>query len=145
MLARAGVGDDLVSFVGDVLPAAGTASDLATADRSMIRRIFWAGLIWGGIGAVLGGAIGYALATVGFPTDNMAIQVASWAMFVHIAATLWAAYAVIYNGAERDRTTPSRPRPNAGSMVIVRSPDPTLLDHAERILTQTTPTSLRRA
>jgi hypothetical protein len=143
MLARAGVGDDAISVVGDVLARADTSSELAKADRSMIRRIFWAGLIWGGIGAVLGGAIGYALAIIGFPTDNMAIQVASWAMFVHIAATLWAAYAVIYDGSERDRT-PTRPRPG-DAMVIVRSPDPTLLDHAERILTQTTPTSLRRA
>ena len=118
------------------------AAPPASRDRSLIWRIFWAGLIWGAVGAFVGAGIGVVLAMIGFPTDNMAIQIASWAMFVHIAATLWAAYAVIYDGSERDRT-PNRPR-SRDAMVIVRSRDPALLDRAERVLTQTTPTSLRR-
>jgi hypothetical protein len=144
MLARAGIGDDAISVVGDVLASVDTAATLAKADRSMIWRIFWAGLIWGSIGAVGGGAIGYGLAVVGFPTDNMAIQVASWAMFVHIAATLWAAYAVIYDGSERDRA-PRRPCTASGdAMVIVRSLDASLIERADRVLAGSGAVGVRR-
>jgi len=108
----------------------------------MIWRIVWAGLIWGSVGAVAGGAIGYGLAVVGFPTDNTAIQVASWAMFVHIAATLWAAYAVIYDGSERDRS-PNRAR-TGDAMVIVRSPNASLVDRAERVLAESGAAGVRR-
>jgi hypothetical protein len=108
-LRAAGVSDDAISFVGKFAERSANDASLVGDDRGVIMRIFWAGLIWGGLGAVLGAAIGYALARLSFPTDNIAIQVASWAMFTHIAATLWAAYAVIYNGtrltvARRDLT-----------------------------------------
>ena len=106
----------------------------------MIMRIFWAGLIWGGVGAVVGAGIGYVFALIEFPTGNMAIQIASWAMFVHIAATLWAAYAVIDDGTPRD-VAPS----GTQSMVIVRSTDAALLDRADAALRDSGAVAVRRS
>jgi len=134
LLRNAGIDDAAISIVGEGLASRDeSAADLVGEDRSVIMRIFWAGLIWGGVGAVVGAGIGFALARIGFPTDNMAIQVASWAMFVHIGATLWAAYAVIYDGTPR--TAPPRVRPEGSTaMVIVRSADASMLARAEEAL-----------
>jgi hypothetical protein len=143
-LRAAGVSDDAISFVGEFGGTAPNDASLVGEDRSVIMRIFWAGLIWGGVGAVLGAAIGYVLARIGFPTDNVAIQVASWAMFTHIAATLWAAYAVIYEGTPR--STPGRPSPGAAqTMIVVRSADAATLSLAEDALTQSGALVVRRA
>jgi len=143
LLRNAGVDDSAISIVGESMATPAGTADLLHEDRSVIMRIFWAGLIWGGVGAVVGAGIGYVLARLSFPTDNTAIQIASWAMFVHIAATLWAAYAVIYDGTPRG----APPRPSTGgdnAMVIVRSADASLLARAEAALDETPALTITR-
>jgi hypothetical protein len=144
LLRNAGVADSAISIVGESMATPAGAADLVHDDCSVIMRIFWAGLIWGGVGAVVGAGIGYVLARLSFPTDNMAIQIASWAMFVHIAATLWAAYAVIYDGTPRG--APHRPSTGGdNAMVIVRSADASLLARAEAALHTSAAIAVRRS
>ena len=145
LLRNAGIAEEAISVVREQRASPGeTAEDLVQEDRSMIARIFWAGMAWGGIGAVVGAGIGFVLARLSFPTDNMAIQIASWAMFVHLAALLWAAYAVIYDG--KPRGAPVRLGAEArGAMVVVRSADASLLARAEVALRESAAIDVRSA
>jgi len=140
-LRGAHVPEAAISLVGEAAARAETAAELVREDRSVIWRIFWAGLIWGGAGAIGGAALGYALALLAWPTGNVAIQVASWAMFVHIAATLWAAYAVIDSARERDRAPSVRAR---SPMVVVRTVDAALIERAEAVLRATGAAGVQR-
>jgi hypothetical protein len=143
MLAGNGVPAEAVSFAGSVVAAPDTATELVRKDRSVIMRIFWAGLWWGVAGAFVGAGIGYGFAMLEFPTENVAIQVASWAMFVHIAATLWAAYAVIDDGTPQG--PPARASSGAAPMVIVRTADAFMLERAERALRESGAFRVRRS
>jgi len=135
-----GLPDDAVSVIGGEAPPSWTY-DPANRERSLIWRIFWAGLIWGGVGAVVGALAGLGVALAGFPTSNMGIQVASWAMFVHIAATLWAAYAVIDQRGDTERREPRR---DGRALVSVRVADAAMLSRVEEALRGSGATAIGR-
>lgn len=76
-------------------------------DAPVLRSVFWQILLWGIIGAVAGGLLGVALVALGVGPDGgvgAGLQVAGWAMFAHIIASLWAGYIVLGTRSTRDLT-----------------------------------------
>jgi hypothetical protein len=67
-----------------------------------LSRVFWSGLWWSLVGAVAGAFIGLALGLSGWglpgTSDTVAIQVASWAMFLHVVGALVGCYAALDTG-----------------------------------------------
>ena len=73
------------------------------SDAPILGRVIWRCVLWSIVGAILGAGVGFVLGLSGltFPgvSNNMAIQIASWAMFLHVGGALWGAYAGISNGS----------------------------------------------
>lgn len=73
------------------------------SDAPIIARVVWRCVLWSIVGAVAGIGVGLALGTSGLTlpgmSNNLAIQVASWAMFLHVGGALWGAYAGISSGS----------------------------------------------
>lgn len=100
-LVAAGFAPEAVVILGD--EAEGTSVPVAR-DVPLFGRIFWWIILWGAVGAVIGVAIGIAFTTSGIGPAGwrgVAIQVAGWAMFAHVVASLLAAYFVLGNPATR--------------------------------------------
>jgi len=103
-LQFSGVESGSIALLGAAASAARRAdarSNMAERDTPLIWRILWRGFWWSIAGGVLGVAMGFAFTFAGvevFGGDNMALQVASWAMFAHVAGALWGAYAAISSG-----------------------------------------------
>ncbi|HYM14568.1 MAG TPA: hypothetical protein VEZ14_03340 [Dehalococcoidia bacterium] len=86
---------------------ADTRTNMAARDTPLIWRILWRGFLWSIVGGVLGVALGLVFTFSGvdvFGGDNVALQVASWAMFFHVAGALWGAYAAISGGGAWEAT-----------------------------------------
>ena len=87
-------------------------------DAPVLGKVFWQIVLWGIVGAVIGGLIGLALTAAGVGPDGTAgrtLQIAGWAMFVHIIASLWAGYVVLGTRSTRDLTW----QPERGGRILV--------------------------
>jgi hypothetical protein len=65
--------------------------------------VIWRCAFWSMLGGVLGAGVGFALGSSGLGTfpgmsNSLPLQVASWAMFLHVGGALWGAYVGISNG-----------------------------------------------
>ncbi len=78
------------------------------SDAPILGRVIWRCVLWSAVGAVLGAGVGLAfgLSGVSLPgtSNSVALQVASWAMFLHIGGALWGAYAGISSGSAWELT-----------------------------------------
>lgn len=141
-LVAAGFAPDVVAVLGDT--AKGTSVP-AARDVPLFGRIFWWIILWGAAGAVIGVAVGIAFTTSGIGPGGwrgVAIQVAGWAMFAHVLASLLAAYFVLGNRATRAsvRAVDTRGR----HMVTVRAAGETAATRAEALLREARAASVGR-
>ena len=108
---------ELMGAAPAVRPAAGEGPD-----APVLGRVFWQIVLWGIVGAVIGGVIGFALTALGVGPDGTAgraLQIAGWAMFAHIIASLWAGYVVLGTRSTRDLTW--QPQRSCRVLVTVRT------------------------
>lgn len=74
----------------------------ARGEAPVMSRVFWTGFWWSVGGAAVGALIGLTLGRLGVGVpgapDNIAIQVASWAMFLHVGGALCGCYASLDTG-----------------------------------------------
>ena len=105
-LRAAGFAPDAIELVGG--PSAAPAVRPAQhRDAPVLRSVFWQIVLWGVVGAVIGGLLGLALVALGVGPDGAVgagLQIAGWAMFAHIIASLWAGYLVLGTRTTRDLT-----------------------------------------
>lgn len=101
-------------------------------------KVFWSGFWWSIVGAAVGAAMGLAVGLLGWgvpgTTDNIAIQVASWTMFMHVLGALLGCYLVLDTGDRFARKPDHHDRPS--TLVRVRSADPAVIALSERVLTE---------
>lgn len=100
-------------------PPAPTPRASANRDAPKLRTVFWQILLWGALGAVIGGVIGVAFVAAGIGPGGPAgagLQIAGWAMFAHIIASLWAGYVVLGTRSTRDLTW----QPQRAGRVLLR-------------------------
>jgi hypothetical protein len=129
-LRAAGVADAAISV------ARRSATTQPPAEMPTLARVFWSGFWWsiagGAVGALLGlivGVLGWGLP--GTP-DNIAVQIASWAMFLHVAGALAGCYAALDTG---DRFAHKADHHDASATLVrVRSNDAEASMRAARIL-----------
>ena len=103
-----------------------------------LGRVFWSGFWWsiagGAVGAMLGlivGLLGWGLP--GTP-DNIAVQIASWAMFLHVAGALAGCYAALDTGDRFARKADHHDA--AATLVRVRSNDDEASMRAAKVLAE---------
>jgi hypothetical protein len=81
-----------------------TTRVVATPPSEMptMKRVFWSGLWWSVLGAVVGAGLGLlvGLLDLGIPGsfESTVLQVASWAMFFHVLGALLGCYLVLDTG-----------------------------------------------
>lgn len=78
------------------------APPLPNSETPLLWRVLILGALWSIVGGVIGAIIGlllgvYGIGVPGTP-DNIGIQVASWAMFLHVAGALVGCYLAIDTG-----------------------------------------------
>jgi hypothetical protein len=108
----------------------------APPDMPAFTRIFWSGLWWSIIGAVLGGALGLVVGLLGLGVpgtpDNVGIQIAAWAMFAHVLGALLGCYLALDTG---DRFAQKAEHHDVATTVLrVTTRDPEAVLRAERIM-----------
>ena len=131
-LRAAGVADAAISV------ARRSAPTRPSSEMPTLSRVFWSGLwfsiVGGAIGALLGlivGLLGWGLP--GTP-DNIAVQVASWAMFLHVAGALAGCYAALDTG---DRFARKADHHDASATLVrVRSNDGDASMRAAQVLAE---------
>ncbi len=88
--------------------ALAAAPRLSASEAPLLWHVVWLGALWSIAGGVIGALVGLALGVyeVGVPgtPDNIAIQIASWAMFMHVAGALAGCYLALDTG-DRFATT----------------------------------------
>jgi hypothetical protein len=97
----------LLGAAAKAVRAADARANMADRDTPLIWRILWRGFLWSIVGGLVGLALGLAFTFSGigaFGGDNAALQIASWAMFGHVAGALWGAYAAISGGGAWEAT-----------------------------------------
>lgn len=106
------------------------------SEMPTFSRVFWSGFWWSIVGGIVGAAVGLVIGLLGLglpgTPDNIAVHVASWAMFLHVAGALAGCYAVLDTG---DRFARKADHHDASATLVrVRSKDTDSLARAERIL-----------
>lgn len=106
------------------------------SEMPTMGKVFWSGFWWSVIGAIVGAAMGLAVGLLGWgipgTTDNIAIQVASWTMFMHVLGALLGCYLVLDTGDRFARKADHHDVPS--TLVRVRSADPDSITISERVL-----------
>jgi hypothetical protein len=105
------------------------------AESPTLWRVFWSGLWWSVVGAIVGAMIGLVVGLLGLglpgTPDNLAVHVASWAMFLHVAGALAGCYAALDTG---DRFAHKADHHDTGATLVrVRSADAALLARTAEI------------
>ena len=111
-LQNDGVEASTISLSGEGADAAKHMADSQrntnASDAPILSRVVWRCVLWSFVGAVLGVVVGLALGLSGMTlpgtSNNVALQVVSWAMFLHIGGALWGAYAGISSGTAWELT-----------------------------------------
>lgn len=128
---------------------ANSSRNTNASDAPILGRVIWRCVLWSIVGAVLGVGVGLAFGLSGltFPgmSNNAALQVVSWAMFLHIGGALWGAYAGISNGSAWELTF--QPIGSEGGRVFVNVAATNEHDshRAERVLRSKTAIAITRA
>ena len=124
---------------------AGVAS--APPEMPTMSRVFWSGLWWSVVGAVVGGLLGLSvgLLGVGVPgtPSNIGIQVASWAMGFHVLGALLGCYLVLDTGDRFARKAEHHDAPL--TLVRVSTGDAEARARAEHILAEAGGSPVERA
>jgi hypothetical protein len=112
----------------------------------LLGRVFWSGFWWSIAGGLLGALLGLlvGLAGLGLPgtPDNLTVQVASWAMFLHVAGALAGCYAALDTG---DRFAQKADHHDEHSTLVrVSSTDETVIRTAEHVLTEAGASTVKR-
>jgi hypothetical protein len=100
-LQNAGIDATRMDLVGEAgARARAAASERATStDLSILWRALWKGFWWGAWGAVVGALFGVFVWWADIPApgfgESLPLQIASWAMYVHVAAAICGLYAGI--------------------------------------------------
>lgn len=103
-LGGLGFAPDATELVGGPPRA---AVSVQNRDAPVLASVFWQIVLWGLVGAVIGGILGVAFVATGIGPDGAVgagLQIAGWAMFAHIIASLWAGYFVLGTRSTRDLT-----------------------------------------
>lgn len=104
---------------------------------SLAVRAIWSGFLWGVPGALVGGLIGLAIGSLGVDTPlfgtNIALEVASWAMFLHIAAALCGVYITLTDD-EAWGIEPADSADASPASIHLALSDRSIVDRAERVL-----------
>jgi hypothetical protein len=109
-----------------VVAGAGTASPAPPAEREehfFLRLVIVVGA-WSVAGTLAGVVMGVVFAAAGIGpqgASGIVIQVASWAIFAHLIAGLWAGYALLTRGESRNPATRIR---GGRAVVSVACADP---------------------
>jgi hypothetical protein len=78
------------------------APRMRSSETSLLWRVLLLGAFWSIIGGIAGAVLGFVLGVndIGVPgtPDNVGIQIASWAMFLHVAGALVGCYLAIDTG-----------------------------------------------
>lgn len=138
-LQYAGIEAGHISLAGEGAEEAvrllNASSNTSANDRPILSRVFWRGFWWSVVGALAGAALGLLFNswTLGFVegAGSPAIQIATWAMFGHVAGALWGCYAAITSGEAWGLTF--QPVVGGALRISVRSADPRDLARAERV------------
>lgn len=99
-----GFAPEALELVGEAPPAVVRPQN---RDAPVLATVFWQIVLWGIVGAVIGGLLGVAFVATGLGPDGAVgagLQIAGWAMFAHIIASLWAGYLVLGTRSTRDLT-----------------------------------------
>ena len=100
-LRAAGVAADAITLAGGV---AAQSQPLEHEER-FIGRLVLIVVAWSLVGTGLGAVIGVVLNALDIGpggTGGLVIQIASWAIFVHLIGGLWAGYALLTKGESRE-------------------------------------------
>lgn len=111
-LQNDGVEANIITLSGEGADAAKRRADSQrnhnASDAPIIGRVIWRCVLWsivgGGLGVVVGLVLGGSGLTLPGSSNNLALQVASWAMFFHVGGALWGAYAGISSGSAWELT-----------------------------------------
>ena len=118
------------------------------SDAPILGRVIWRCVLWSIVGAVLGAGVGLAFGLSGVllpgTSNGVAIQVASWAMFLHVGGALWGAYAGISSGSAWELTF--QPAGDNGRVFVnVSATDERESMRAERVLRSKSALNVSRA
>jgi hypothetical protein len=151
-LQNDGVEANSISLSGEGADAAKRMADsqrnTSASDAPILGRVIWRCVLWSIVGAVLGVAIGLAFGLSGLllpgTSNNVALQVASWAMFLHVGGALWGAYAGISSGSAWELTF--QPAGDNGRVFVnVAATNERESARAERVLRSKSALSVSRA
>jgi hypothetical protein len=82
--------------------AMGEAPRVRSNETPLLWRVLILGALWSIVGGVIGALVGLVLGVYGIGVpgtpDNVGIQIASWAMFLHVAGALVGGYLAIDTG-----------------------------------------------
>jgi hypothetical protein len=88
-----------------VAGGAPTASNAPEREERFIGRLVLIIVAWSIVGTALGAVLGIVFNALGIGpggTGGLLIQIASWAIFVHLIGGLWAGYALLTKGESRE-------------------------------------------
>jgi hypothetical protein len=129
-LRAAGIADAAISI------GRRSAPTRPPAEMPTLARVFWSGLWWSVAGGALGALVGLIVGLLGWglpgTPDNIAVQIASWAMFMHVAGALAGCYAALDTGDRFARKADHHD--TSATLVRVRSDDAEGSSQAAQIL-----------
>ena len=152
-LQNDGIEANTISLSGEGADAAkrlaSSQRNTNASDAPILARVIWRCVWWSIVGAVLGVGVGFAFGSSGltFPgtSNSMALQVASWAMFLHVAGALWGAYAGISSGQAWELTFQPVGADSGRVFVNVAAANEHESRRAERVLRSKSPLAIQRA
>ncbi len=128
---------------------ANSSRNTNASDAPILGRVIWRCVFWSIVGAVLGVGVGFAFGLSGltFPgtSNSMALQVASWAMFLHVGGALWGAYAGISSGSAWELTFQPVGSDRGRVFVNVAATNERESSRAERVLRSKAAIAITRA
>jgi hypothetical protein len=101
-LLAAGVSPASIIVAG--APAGGAARSPAEREGHFLWRLVLIVVVWSVVGTLIGVVMGLALNAAGIGPEGGAgilIQIASWAVFAHLIAGMWAGYALLTRSESR--------------------------------------------
>jgi hypothetical protein len=130
-LRAAGVADGSMQVARAAVPAA------PPSEAPVLSRVFWTGLWWSVAGGFAGAIVGLIVGLDGWgipgTSANIGIQVAAWAMCLHVACALAGCYAALDTGDRFARKAEHHDTPR--TVVRVRARYSAEVARIEQILT----------
>jgi hypothetical protein len=129
-LRAAGFADDAITIAG----GAPTTAPKREREERFLGRLVLIVVAWSMVGTAVGALMGLifnALSIGPGGTGGLLIQVASWAIFAHLIAGMWAGYALLTKGESRE---PVRHRADGQAVVSVAGSAEDARAHAAHVL-----------